>query len=481
MEKLNIISGIKQYRSEVDTNFHMPGHKGKDNILGEMSENLNFYDITETLGTDNMHYPTGFLKDAMTYISKVYGSKKSYMVVNGTSCGIISAIMACTNPGDKILVQRDCHKSVYNACILGDLKLFYLYPEFNKKYGLNFSISLDKLDQMLTDNQDIKMVVLTYPTFYGICFDVKKAVEIVHKHGKILMIDEAHGSHLHFCKELLPPSAESSGADIVTQSTHKTMPCLTQGSILHIFSDRVNVNNIDTMLRMLQTTSPSYILMASIENAVHWMDEHGEERLKRNIEVFKRRTLELRNLGINVLEDDFLISEGLYDFDATRAVISMSELGITGTELQDILRYKYKIQMEFADLQYTVGYVTATDEPEDIDRLFDAVKEIYIEESKSKEKREIIQIEAFPQLQHERKMRKAFYAENILLNMDDAIGKTAAEFIIPYPPGIPLVCPGEIIVQDTIDYVKVMLENGINVNGVNKNNQVRVVKWKEDL
>lgn len=481
MEKLNIISGIKQYRSEVDTNFHMPGHKGKDNILGEMSKNLNFYDITETLGTDNLHYPTGFLKDAMTYISKVYGSKKSYMVVNGTSCGIISAIMACTNPGDKILVQRDCHKSVYNACILGDLKLFYLYPEFNKKYGLNFSISLDKLDQMLTDNQDIKMVVLTYPTFYGICFDVKKAVEIVHKHGKILMIDEAHGSHLHFCKELLPPSAESSGADIVTQSTHKTMPCLTQGSILHIFSDRVNVNNIDTMLRMLQTTSPSYILMASIENAVHWMDEHGEERLKRNIEVFKRRTLELRNLGINVLEDDFLISEGLYDFDATRAVISMSELGITGTELQDILRYKYKIQMEFADLQYTVGYVTATDEPEDIDRLFDAVKEIYIEESKSKEKREIIQIEAFPQLQHERKMRKAFYAENTLLNMDDAIGKTAAEFIIPYPPGIPLVCPGEIIVQDTIDYVKVMLENGINVNGVNKNNQVRVVKWKEDL
>ncbi|HOH69366.1 MAG TPA: aminotransferase class I/II-fold pyridoxal phosphate-dependent enzyme [Sedimentibacter sp.] len=481
MEKLNIISGIKQYRSEVDTNFHMPGHKGKPEILGELGKNLNFFDITETIGTDNLHYPTGFLKDAMKYISGVYGSKKSYMVVNGTSGGIISAIMACTNPGDKILVQRDCHKSVYNACILGDLKLFYLYPEFNKKYGLNFSISLDKLDQMLTDNPDIKMVVLTYPTFYGICFDVKKAAEIVHKHDKILMIDEAHGSHLHFCRDLLPPSAESSGADIVTQSTHKTMPCLTQGSILHICSDRVNVNNIETMLRMLQTTSPSYILMASIENAVHWMEEHGEERLKRNIEVFKRRTLELRDMGINVLEDDFLIGEGLYDFDATRAVISMSELGITGTELQDILRYKYRIQMEFADLQYTVGYVTATDEPEDINRLFDAVKEIYIEESKSKEKREVVQIEAFPQLQHERKMRKAFYAENILLDMYDAIGKTAAEFIIPYPPGIPLVCPGEIIVQETIDYVKIMLENGINVNGVNKNNQVRVVKWKEDL
>jgi lysine decarboxylase len=476
MEKRNIISGIKQYRSEVDTNFHMPGHKGKGGILDELGNNLNFYDITETLGTDNLHYPTGFLKDAMKFIAKSYGAKKSYMVVNGTSCGIISAITGCTNPGDKILVQRDCHKSVYNACILGDLKLDYLYPEFNKKHGLNFSISLEKLEQMLIDEPLIKMVVLTYPTFYGICFDVKKAAEIVHKYGKILMIDEAHGSHLHFCPELLPPSAENSGADIVAQSTHKTLPCMTQGSILHICSDRVDVDNIETMLRMLQTTSPSYILMSSIENAVHWMNENGEKRLRRNIEVFKRKTLELRNMGINVLEDDFLISEGCYDFDATRAVISMSELGVTGTELQEILRYKYKIQMEFADLMYTVGYITATDEVEDIERLFDAVKEIYIEKSKSEDRNEIIQIEPLPKLQHSIKMRKAFYAKNELVDMNEAIGRTAAEFIIPYPPGIPLVCPGEIIVEDTIDYVKTMLENSINVNGVNSENQVRVVK-----
>ena len=476
MDKLNIISGIKQYRSEVDTNFHMPGHKGKSGILEEIGNNLSFYDITETIGTDNLHYPTGFLKDAMKYIAASYGAKKSYMVVNGTSCGIISAITACTNPGDKILVQRDCHKSVYNACILGDLKLDYLYPEFNKEYGLNFSISLEKLEQMLINAPEIKMVVLTYPTFYGVCFDVKKAAEIVHKYDKILMIDEAHGSHLHFCQELLPPSAESSGADIVTQSTHKTLPCMTQGSILHICSDRVDVNNIETMLRMLQTTSPSYILMASIENAVNWMNAHGKERLERNIEVFKKRTKELRDMGINVLEDDFLISEGCYDFDATRAVISMSELGITGTELQEILRYKYKIQMEMADLMYTVGYITATDEPEDIERLFDAVKEIYIEESKSKDKREFVQIEPFPNLEHAMKMRKAFYSKNKLVDMDEAIGMTAAEFIIPYPPGIPLVCPGEIIVEKTIDYVKTMLENGIAVNGVDKNNMVRVVE-----
>lgn len=474
MDKMNIISGIKQYRSEVDTNFHMPGHKGKNGILDEIGNNLGFYDITETIGTDNLHYPTGFIKDAMEFIAKSYGARKSYMVVNGTSCGIISAITGCTNPGDKILVQRDCHKSVYNACILGDLKLDYLYPEFNKKHGLNFSISLEKLEQMLIDAPEIKMVVLTYPTFYGICFDIEKAAEIVHKYGKLLMIDEAHGCHLNF-SEKLPPAAEKSGADIVAQSSHKTLPCMTQGSILHICSDRVDVNNIETMLRMLQTTSPSYVLMASIENSVHWMNKYGEERLNRNIDVFKRKTLELRNMGINVLEDDFLISEGCYDFDPTRAVISMSDIGIPGTELQEILRYKYKIQMEFADLMYTVGYITATDEPEDIERLFDAVKEIYLEKSQSKDKRELVQIEPFPNQVHAMKMRKAFYAQNKLVELDDSIGKTAAEFIIPYPPGIPLVCPGEIIIEKTIEYVQTMLDNGINVNGVDKNNQLRVV------
>ncbi|MDD2495584.1 MAG: aminotransferase class I/II-fold pyridoxal phosphate-dependent enzyme [Tissierellia bacterium] len=474
MDKLNIISGIQKYRSEVDTNFHMPGHKGKSGILEEIGNKLAYYDITETIGTDNLLYPTGFIKDAQRDISKVYGSKKSYMVVNGTSCGIISAITACTIPGDKILVQRDCHKSVYNACILGDLKLDYIYPEFNKKYGLNFSISLEKLEEKLIKAPEIKMVVLTYPTFYGICFDVKKAAEIVHKYDKILMIDEAHGSHLHFCQDLLPISAESSGADIVTQSTHKTLPCLTQGSLLHICSDRVDINNIETMLRMLQTTSPSYILMSSIENSVNWMD-NNRNRLERNVEVFKRKTKELRDMGINVLEDDWLISQGCYDFDPTRAVVSMSELGITGTELQEILRFKYNIQMEMADLMYTVGYITATDEPEDIEKLFDAIKEIYFEEIKSKEKREIVQIEPLPNLEHAMKMRKAFYAKNVLIDMDESIGKTAAEFIIPYPPGIPLVCPGEIIIENTIEYIKTMLENGIAVNGIDKNNKLRVV------
>ncbi|QSX04931.1 aminotransferase class I/II-fold pyridoxal phosphate-dependent enzyme [Sedimentibacter sp. zth1] len=468
-----VIEGIKKYREEVDTSFHMPGHKNKPNILDEIGNNLYKYDITETIGTDNLHFPTGMIKNTLDFISDSYKTKQSYIVVNGTSCGVISSIMACTNPGDFILVQRDCHKSVYNAVILGGLKVEYLYPEFNKEHGLNFSVSLEKLEQMLINYPKIKLVVLTYPTFYGICFDIKKAAEIVHKYGKILMIDEAHGSHLNF-SEMLPQSAESSGADIVTQSTHKTLPSLTQSSVLHVCSDRIDTSKLSRMLRMLQTTSPSYILMASVQNAIEYMNKNGEEKLQKNIEMFRIKTNELRELGVNVLTDDFLISEGCYEFDETRAVVSLNDVGITGKELEIILREKYKIQMEMSDLMYIVGYITAADDPSDIAKLFDAIKEIYIDAKKMGNKSSKVYIEEFPRLTQEMSMKNAFYSKNEIVTTEKSIGRISSDFIIPYPPGIPLICPGEIIKEETIEYATSLLANGINVNGI-ENNLLRVV------
>lgn len=475
IEKIELIDGIKKFRSEVELSFHMPGHKNKPNILKEIGDNLHDYDITETIGTDNLHFPTGMIKNTLESIAKSYGAKKSYIVVNGTSCGVISSIMACTSPGDFILAQRDCHKSVYNAVILGGLKVEYLYPEFNREHGLNFSVSLEKLEQMLIDYPKIKLVVLTYPTFYGVCFDIKKAAEIVHKYGKILMIDEAHGSHLNFCSKL-PPAAERSGADIVAQSTHKTLPAMTQSSILHICSDRVDTEKVSRMLRMLQTTSPSYILMSSTQRAVEYMDKYGEERLCKNIEMFRIKTKELRDLGVNVLTDDFLKENGSHAFDETRAVVSLNDVGINGKELEIILREKYKIQMEMSDLMYVVGYITAADEPEDIARLFDSVKEIYLDAKNSNKESSRVFIEEFPRLTQEISMKNAFYSESELVTTEDSVGRISADFIIPYPPGIPLICPGEIIKEETIEYAKSILANKINVNGIDDNNMLRVVK-----
>lgn len=474
MDEKNLINGIQKYDSEVETKFHMPGHKGKQGILDNIGENLRHYDITETIGTDNLHFPTGMIKDSLEKLKEAYGAKKSYMVVNGTSCGVISSIMASTTPGDFILIQRDCHKSVYNACILGDLKLDYLYPEFNKEHGLNYSISLEKLEEKLKARPEIKLVVLTYPTFYGTCFDIKKAAEIVHSYGKILMIDEAHGSHLNFSSKL-PIAAERAGADIVVQSTHKTLPALTQSSVLHVCSDRIDLNKLERLLRMLQTTSPSYVLMASIENAVEYMVNNGEERLSRNIEVFRKKTKELRDMGVNVLTKEFLKEQGCFDFDETRAVVSLNNVGITGKQLETILRDKYKIQMEFSDLMYIVGYITAADEPEDIEILFDAIKEIYLDALNNKNIDKTVYVEEFPSLVHDMSMRKAFYKDNETVDIDSSIGHVSADFIIPYPPGIPLICPGEIIEQKTIDYAKSLMLHGINVNGI-ENGKLRIVK-----
>ena len=473
-EKINLIEGIRKFNSEVETSFHMPGHKNKSNIIDDIGNNLYRYDITETIGTDNLHFPTGMIKNTLEDIADSYGAKDSFIVVNGTSGGVISAIMACTSPGDFILVQRDCHKSVYNAVILGGLKVEYLYPEFNREYGLNFSISIEKLEKMLIEYPKIKLVVLTYPTFYGICFDIKKAAEICHKYGKILMIDEAHGSHLNFCS-MLPPAAERSGADIIAQSTHKTLPALTQSSVLHICSDRVDVERVRRLLRMLQTTSPSYILMASVQNAIDYMNKNGEERLCKNVEVFRKKTEELRKIGVHVLTEEFLKEHGCYDFDETRAVVSLNDVGITGKELETILREKYKIQMEMSDMMYTVGYITAADDPEDIEKLFDAIKEIYLEAVKNGNKASKVYMEEFPKLTQEMSMRNAFNSQSELVTTEESIGRISSDFIIPYPPGIPLICPGEIIKEETIEYAKEILDNGINVNGI-ENNMLRVIK-----
>lgn len=474
MKKLMIIDGIEQYRNEVDVSFHMPGHKNKINILNNIGDNLYRYDITETKGTDDLFFPKSIIKNTLDYIKESYNVRKSYMVVNGTSCSVIASIMSCTNPGDCILVQRDCHKSAYSAIILGDLEVKYIYPNFNENYGLNCSINLENLELILKESPKIKAVLLTYPTFYGVCFNIKKAAQIVHKYNKVLIIDEAHGSHLNYSNSL-PISAESSGADIVAQSTHKTLPAMTQCSVLHVCSDRINIDKLEKMLRLLQTSSPSYILMSSIHNAIEYMNTCGENRLEENINMFKHKVKEAKKLGITVLTKELVNKIGCYDFDESRVVVSLNNVGITGTELENILRQKYKVQVEMSDLMYIIGYITAADEPNNIEYLFNSIIEIYLKNKVKFSKNNKVIIKEFPELKQQITIKKAFYLDSELILLDESIGRLASDFIIPYPPGIPLVCPGEKIEKYVVDYIKIMLQSGINVNGI-ENNRLRVVK-----
>lgn len=473
---MSLIKGLDNYSKEKNIRFHMPGHKGKNKMLSTLVKKIADYDVTEVKGTDNLHNPVGIIKDTQDKIAKTYGAKESYILVNGTTGGIIASIMACTSPKEKILIQRNCHKSVYSAAILGDLQLEYIYPKYNKEYCLNVGIDNKTLDEKLRRNKDIKAVVLTYPTYYGICCDIKEIAVIVHKYDKILIIDEAHGGHLKFI-DGLPVSAEEVGADIVIQSTHKTLISLTQSSVLHVCSERINTKKLRKFLGMTQSSSPSYLLMSSVENAVDYMKNEGSKRLKANLEIINKKVIELNSEGILVLTKEIIKDIEGYEYDATKLLISLSDFGISGNELEKILRDDYKIQVEMSDTKYINAYITVGDETKDIERLFDSI--IDISKVYKKEKMNINQMESteLPILEKAICINEAFYSENKKVRLEDSLNEIAADFIIPYPPGVPIICPGEVINQEAISLLNYMIKNNLSIIGIT-NEYIDIIEMK---
>ena len=465
---MELIEGLQRYSDECNLRFHMPGHKGKKETLKRISENIHDYDVTELSGTDNLHKPIGIIKNTQKRIAETYGVKDSYKLVNGTTSGIISAILACTKPKEKILIQRDSHKSVFSGAILGDLELEYIYPKYNEEFNLNVSIDLIELEKKLKENDDIKAVVLTYPTYYGICCDIGEAARIIHKHNKILIIDEAHGSHLNFV-EALPIGAENTGSDIVIQSTHKTLPALTQSSVLHVCSKKINKEKLQKILAMIQSSSPSYILMSSVENAVEYMEIKGKERLNKNIEIIRTKTMEAVNKGIKIITKDIVKEIGGFDFDETKILISLEHVGISGSQLEKILRDKYKIQVEMSDMTYINAFVTAADEPNEIIKLFDSVINIFELNKQNIKRKKQVKICSIPKLEKAISIRRAFNEESKKIELNNSCNNVSADFIVPYPPGIPLVCPGEIISKEIINILTKLIENDINIIGINDN------------
>ncbi|HCX04342.1 MAG TPA: arginine / lysine / ornithine decarboxylase, partial [Clostridiales bacterium] len=266
---MEFYKGLLKAAEKDSYRYHMPGHKGKKDIFGDFEKNIVGIDFTEVEGTDNLHNPQGIIKDLQKRLSEIYGTRKTYVLINGSTVGLQSAILSQTVPKDKIIIQRDCHKAVYNSIILGDLNQEYIWTNFNKDIGIKEPVNIDSFEKQIK-NSGVKVVVVTYPTYYGICSDIEKIAQITHDNNALLIVDEAHGAHLKFSKKL-PKPAEELGADIVVQSLHKTLPAFTQTSALHVCSDRVDIQRLESFLKMLQSSSPSYVLMASVDKALDYM------------------------------------------------------------------------------------------------------------------------------------------------------------------------------------------------------------------
>lgn len=473
MYKLNqnetpLFDALMEYVNRDTLPFHVPGHKkgvGADMEFKKfMGENPFKIDVTVFKLVDSYHHPTGPIKKSQELAADAYGSDACFFSVHGTSGAIQAMILSVVGAGDKILVPRNVHKSITGGIILAGAIPVYMQPELDKRLGIANGVTPETVRETLEANKDAKAVLIINPTYYGVATDIKQIADIVHEYDIPLIVDEAHGPHLNF-NEKLPMSAMEAGADMCAQSTHKIIGALTQGSLLHARSKRISVTRVKQVINLMHTTSPSYILMASLDTARRQIALHGKELLDKTIELSNYVRREINKIpGFYCFGDEIVGAPGAYAFDPTKITITCRDLGITGFELEMILANKYHIQMELSDLYNVLIVGSFGDTPEGMERLLKALREISTEYyGKGTPKSDFIDIPAIPeQIQIP---NEAFNSVKTPVKLKDSVGMISGEFLMAYPPGIPVLCPGEKITQEIIDYVKTLKDTGLYIQG----------------
>ena len=479
-----LFDALMEYVNRETIPFHVPGHKkgvGMDEEFKDfIGENPFKIDVTVFKLVDSLHHPTGPIKKAQELAADAYKSDAAFFSIHGTSGAIQAMIMSVVNAGDTIIIPRNVHKSITAGIILSGAVPVYMQPELDKKVGIAHGVTPETVEKTLKENPDAKAVLIINPTYYGVATDIKRIADIVHSYNIPLIVDEAHGPHLAF-NENLPMSAMEAGADICAQSTHKIIGALTQCSLLQVKSKYIDTHRVQQILNLLQTTSPSYILMASLDCARRQIALHGKELLDRTIALANYARTEINKIpGFSCFGEEILGKPGAYAFDPTKITITSRELGLTGYDLDMILSNKYHIQMELSDLYNVLAVGSFGDTKESIDKLLEALNEISEEYSlKNSKKPDFIDIPPIPQ--QVLIPREAFNSHKTSIPLKDSVGMISGEFLLAYPPGIPVLCPGEIITQDIINYVQELKAAGLYVQGTEdpKVDNIKVVK-KED-
>ena len=446
---------------------HMPGHKRR---LMEF-ENPYAFDITEVDGFDNLHHATGIIKDAEKFAATVCQSDETHFLVNGSSCGILSAIFSAAKQHGELIMARNCHKSVYHAAELRELKTHYIYPELLPE-GILGGISVEMAEEAFEKYPEAKVLILTSPTYDGVISDIKGIVKAAHARGVTVIVDEAHGAH--FLKESgFPKSAIRYGADVVIQSTHKTLPALTQTALIHIHKDYKYREKVRKYLTMFQTTSPSYVLMASIDAAMHWYMEEGQEAYKKYFSNLKKLrsafSAQLKHLKL-------IVPENVFDYDISKILISTRRCNITGEELHKKLLKKYHIQSEMVSAGYVLFMTSVADKEEDYRRFLEAVLEIdQILESVSSGK---INEDSMGKPKALLPIYEAVERKKKTVPLPESMGEISGSYVYIYPPGIPLLTPGEKVSERCVRCLQNYLEEGLEVLGLTKEKEIEIV-WEE--
>ncbi|MGN0702825.1 MAG: aminotransferase class I/II-fold pyridoxal phosphate-dependent enzyme [Lentihominibacter sp.] len=469
-----VLDFLLEHMRKKPISFHMPGHKGstlyRECGYGEFLDNFMDCDITEIQGADNLFQTEGILRDSQERYAALYEVKKSYLQINGSSGANIASMLASVPKGRKIIMARNCHKSCFNALSLGDIQPIYVYPEMIEEYGISGAIPPEEIENLLIENDDADAVILPSPNYYGVCSDIKRIAEIVHKYNKILIVDQAHGAHLKLFNKFgiknMPLSAEEAGADLIVNSIHKTLASLTESALLNVNSDRVDLQLLEDKLQAIESTSPSYVLMSSLDINASIIFESGERLFKQWAEALDYFYTSANNIeGLRFIED-------IPGLDRTKINFSLGDKGIMGDELEQILMKEYGIYIELFTGELVMCMTGIGNTYLDIKKLIDALDEIaknrrYLNTENSIKKRNVFKQNTKPELYDVPVVKKK-------VKLKDSEGLICASSIIPYPPGIPFICPGEKITAESIEYIKEMRNLGEKVIGVTEDGEIFV-------
>lgn len=462
MSQLPLIEGVRKYILENNIPLCMPGHKGGDGFLKTpqgkfLYENFIKFDITEVEGVDNLHHAEGIIKKSQELLSELYGSEKSYFLVNGSTSGNLAMIFSSFDEGDKIIVERNCHRSIFNGIILKKLRPVYIKNKINSKYDAPFSIDMEHFLRVIKENSDAKGIVITYPNYYGVCTDLEKIINEAAKYDMKVLVDSAHGAHFGI-HELLPKSAVTLGADMIVMSAHKTLPSFTQTAFLHV-NHEVDIDKVDFYVSALLSTSPSYIFMCSMEYSRYYLENYGREDYERLINIaekYRKKINSIPNIHILGMED----LEKDNKIDRTRYVLNV-ERGYSGHKLLEYLRNN-GIQAEMSDSRNVVLILSPFINEEFFEKLYITLQKCDFKKLTVKYEKiyncEIPQCKLAP--------FEVIKKSKLKLKPEEALNKICAEAVVPYPPGVPLIMMGELIDENTINSIKYYEENNITMLGM---------------
>ncbi|GGN96156.1 aminotransferase class I/II-fold pyridoxal phosphate-dependent enzyme [Saccharibacillus kuerlensis] len=466
-----LFTALKRHADQNPVQFHIPGHKkgmGTDPEFREfIGDNALSIDLINIAPLDDLHQPMGVIEEAQQLAADAFGATHTFFSVQGTSSAIITMILSVCGPGDKIIVPRNVHKSILGAIIYAGAKPVFIAPERDANLGIDHGITVSAVKKALKLHTDAKALLVINPTYYGVCADLQQIVALSHSYGVPVLVDEAHGVLIHF-HDQLPLSAMQAGADMAATSVHKLGGSMTQSSVLNVNTKNgyINPKRVQTVISMLTTTSTSYILLASLDTARRQLALNGFAMAERalNFADYTRSAINQID-GLYCFGEEILGSEATFDYDPTKITVQVRRLGITGYEAENWLRDNYNIEVEMSDMYNILCLITAGDNEETIHILLNALRDMSQEFlPQGKEVKELVV--KIPDIPHLALLpRDAFYGETESIPFKDSADRIIAEFIYVYPPGIPILLPGEVISQDNIDYITDHVEVGLPVKG----------------